>query len=149
MSSVDSSVDHVDTNGDKPPWKSKKFIAYMVTVPLLIFFLLAQIYVDYQLALLEKEPLFTEDFMTLQLYIIGALVIVYIGGQAALDAVLGWIRGSNGKPPPQPPQVVVVGQPSGAPLLREVDEETDSGVDDPRVKMRPRSPEELGLVKST
>jgi hypothetical protein len=93
--------------GDNPKFvgnlKSKKFIAYLLTISLLVVILAVQIYWNYSLALVEKDPVVTEKFMTWQLYIIGALSVVYIGGQAALDAVLGWMRGGREKGP----QVVV------------------------------------------
>jgi hypothetical protein len=110
-------------------WWSRKFIAYMLTVPLLIAFLLAQIYVNYQLALNDLVPIFTEEFMTLQLYIIGVLVIVYIGGQATLDAILGWVRGGGGKSQPQ--VIMMAGQ---APA--------ENNWGDQKGKLRPRNPSE-------
>ena len=128
MSRIDEAASP-DPEVEKSPLKSKKFIAYLITVPLLILFLMAQIYVDYQLVLGEKERIFTEEFMTLQLYIIGALVIVYIGGQAALDAILGWVRGGGGK---SQPQVIMMGaQPSAEPSW-----------EDRKNKLRPRNPSE-------
>ena len=98
---MDCSVDQKGTT-----LKSKKFIAYLVTLPLIFLGMAAQTYVNYKLALLDKDALFSEGFMELQLYIIGALAVVYVGGQAALDAVLGWARGNGSKQP----QVVVVGK---------------------------------------
>ena len=83
--------------------KSKKFVAYILTIVLLLALLAAQIYWNYSLAGIEKDPVVSEKFMVYQLYIIGALSVVYIGGQAALDAVLGWVRGGENKGP----QVVV------------------------------------------
>tara|TARA_Y100000034_G_scaffold124964_1_gene173877 strand:+ start:204 stop:623 length:420 start_codon:yes stop_codon:yes gene_type:complete len=117
-----------------PSLKSKKFLAYLFTLPMLSILLLAQVYVDYQLALVGKEPLFSEEFMTLQFYIIGLLSTVYVGGQAALDAVLGWVRGSSGKT--SQPQVVVVGP-------QTPDRSSSDGWEGRKQKMRPRTADEL------
>ena len=83
--------------------RSKKFIAYLLTILLLVGLLILQARWNYEITLLEQEPIFSEEFMVLQLQLIGILSVTYIGGQATLDAILGWVRGAGGKAP----QVVV------------------------------------------
>ena len=102
----------VDQN--EPNLKSKKFFAYLATMPLLCLVLAMEIYLNYLLVREGMDPVVSDELVKLQLYILGALSIVYIGGQAALDAVLGWVRGNGGKAP----AVVVNNTPAASPEYR-------------------------------
>jgi hypothetical protein len=89
--------------GVGPSLKSKKFIAYMATMPLLVGLLVFQCACNVYLIVEGKESLFSEGYLLIQVYVIAILAVLYVGGQAALDALLGWIRGGGSKAP----QVVV------------------------------------------
>lgn len=86
-------------DSQEPSLWSKKFIAYMATMPLLIGFLCFQVACEVYLTVKGHEPLFSEEFLLIQVYVIAILAVCYVGGQAALDALLGWIRGGGSKPP--------------------------------------------------
>ena len=79
-------------NGNTKPWKSKKFLAYTQTIPLLIAAFIAQVYWNAHLIELGHDAVVSEKLLELQLYIIGILCITYVGGEATLEAILGWLR---------------------------------------------------------
>lgn len=94
-----TTMEDCSVNQIEPNLKSKKFFAYLATLPLLCVVLAMEIYLNYLLLRDGLTPVVDDDLLNLQIYVLGALSIVYIGGQAALDAVLGWVRGSSGKAP--------------------------------------------------
>jgi len=88
------------TNGEaRHPLASKKFIGVILMLLAWMPGLALQHFFNYKLALQELDPVVEWGLLLVQYVVIGALCILWMGGQQALDAFLGWAAGTlKGKP---------------------------------------------------